>query len=248
MAEAIMRHLGRHTVDCFSAGTNPSEVAQGALLALTKLGVSNEGLVSKSLEQFSQKSFDYVITLCEKASTECRESFSDNHHIVWDFPDPVEKNEANAFLTTANELSERIRMLLLIIEKQHSTPTSHAHILNSPSDLFKVLADPLRLSLVLALTQRAELCVCDFVAITGMSQPKVSRHLAQLREYALLVDRRDKRWVYYRINPAIPDWVRKTLQVTAHHNPSLIPKLQGVESNGCVGGGTCDAVVSLDNE
>ena len=70
------------TVDCFSAGTNPSEVAQGASLALTKIGVRQRGVSVKSLEPiFTKRFLNYVITLCEKSEYECRESFSDNHHI-----------------------------------------------------------------------------------------------------------------------------------------------------------------------
>ena len=55
-----------------------------------------------------------------------------------------------------------------------------------------------------------------------MSQPKVSRHLAQLREYGLLLDRKEERWVYYRLNPAMPDWMRHVIQISATHNPQFI--------------------------
>ena len=231
IAEAIMRQLGGSSIEVFSAGMSPSEVSEDALDALHKLGIETQDLASKPLSCFAEQSFDYVITLCDKASRECKHHFNSTPHIVWDFPDPI---ESKAFTHIANELSERIRMLLLIIEKQNREKSEKSTILNAPSEFFKVLADPLRLSLVLALTEQQELCVCDFVEMTGMSQPKVSRHLAQLRDYALLTDRRDHRWVYYRINPAIPDWMRNVLVTTARHNPELVPSFIKEVKHGCV--------------
>ncbi|MNF06466.1 HTH-type transcriptional repressor AseR [compost metagenome] len=50
------------------------------------------------------------------------------------------------------------------------------------------------------------------------SQPKISRHLAQLRSSGLLLDRRQGQWVYYRLNPDLPGWVREVLQVTFQAN------------------------------
>ena len=38
------------------------------------------------------------------------------------------------------------------------------------------------------------------------SQPKISRHLTQLRSSALLLDRRQGQWIFYRLNPALPGW------------------------------------------
>ena len=56
--------------------------------------------------------------------------------------------------------------------------------------LFKALADPTRLACVLTLQARGELCVCDLYARLEVSQPKMSRHLAQLRKAGLLSQRK----------------------------------------------------------
>nr|WP_232507012.1 metalloregulator ArsR/SmtB family transcription factor [Idiomarina piscisalsi] len=84
------------------------------------------------------------------------------------------------------------------------------------------------------LQHHGELCVCQFVDATGMSQPKVSRHLAQLREYGLLADRKDQRWVYYRINPALQDWMATIIKTTAAYHAALIPQQVKDVDNGCV--------------
>jgi len=57
-----------------------------------------------------------------------------------------------------------------------------------------------------------ELCVCHLTDILEMSQPKISRHLAVLRENKLLLDRRSGLWIHYRLHPGLPIWCYKTLQ------------------------------------
>ena len=56
-----------------------------------------------------------------------------------------------------------------------------------------------------------ELCVCELTHALGISQPHVSRHLALLRESGLVVDRRAGLWVYYRLNPELPEWVSEVI-------------------------------------
>jgi ArsR family transcriptional regulator len=64
--------------------------------------------------------------------------------------------------------------------------------------LFRALADPTRLRL-LNLVADKEICVCYFVEILGMSQPKISRHLAYLRRAGIVAARRQGRWMHYRL-------------------------------------------------
>ena len=45
----------------------------------------------------------------------------------------------------------------------------------------------------------------------SISQPKISRHLAQLRHGGLLTDKREGQWVYYQINRELPRWAREML-------------------------------------
>jgi ArsR family transcriptional regulator len=67
--------------------------------------------------------------------------------------------------------------------------------------LFRALADTTRLRLLNLIADR-EICVCYFVQILGISQPKISRHLAYLRRAGLVQARRQGRWVHYRLmNP-----------------------------------------------
>jgi ArsR family transcriptional regulator len=88
----------------------------------------------------------------------------------------------------------------------------------TPATVFKCLADETRARATLLITREGELCVCELVCALEDSQPKISRHLAQLRTCGLLLDRRQGQWVYYRLNPQLPEWVREMLQTTLAAN------------------------------
>jgi ArsR family transcriptional regulator len=88
----------------------------------------------------------------------------------------------------------------------------------TPTELFKCLADETRVRATLLIADHGELCVCELMCALDDSQPKISRHLAQLRSHGLLLDRRQGQWVYYRLNPDVPEWVREILRVTSKAN------------------------------
>lgn len=77
----------------------------------------------------------------------------------------------------------------------------------TPALLFKCLSDDTRLRCVTLLYKKGKLCVCELTAALDVSQPKISRHLAQLRQCGLLLDSREGQWVFYQINSKLPDWV-----------------------------------------
>ncbi len=95
-----------------------------------------------------------------------------------------------------------------------------------PISFFKALADQTRLTCLLLLQQEGELCVCDLMTALGESQPKVSRHLAQLRRNAILLDRRQGQWVYYQINPSLPIWAANILNETIQSAPPFLSQAQ----------------------
>jgi len=64
--------------------------------------------------------------------------------------------------------------------------------------LYMALADKTRLR-VLNLMRDEEVCVCFFAEVLGDSQPKISRHLAYLRNAGLVTARRDGKWMHYSI-------------------------------------------------
>jgi len=85
-----------------------------------------------------------------------------------------------------------------------SSPHKNAMDLQRATHHFRLLADSTRLRLLLLLDQE-ELSVAELAAITQLAQPRVSTHLAKLKEAGLVTDRRDGVFVYYRIASAITD-------------------------------------------
>ncbi len=88
------------------------------------------------------------------------------------------------------------------------------HMLNETDTFFKMLADSTRLRCLLLMQAEGELCVCELTHALNLSQPKISRHLAHLREAGVLVARRNGTWMNYRINPDLQGWALNILQTT----------------------------------
>ncbi|KHL71028.1 metalloregulator ArsR/SmtB family transcription factor [Pseudomonas sp. RL] len=100
----------------------------------------------------------------------------------------------------------------------------------TPTTVFKCLADETRARISLLVLREGELCVCELTAALEQSQPKVSRHLAQLRSCGILEDRRQGQWVYYRVHPQLPAWVRELLNgVLDANRPWLEADMQRLE-------------------
>ncbi len=67
--------------------------------------------------------------------------------------------------------------------------------------LAHALSDETRIELVQRLG-RGERCVCDLMTDTGAAQSRLSFHLRVLKDAGLVVDRKEGRWSFYRLDPA----------------------------------------------
>ena len=91
-----------------------------------------------------------------------------------------------------------------------------------PQTLFKCMSDDTRLALLLLIEQHGELCVCELTEALQLSQPKVSRHLAQLRECNLLVGEKRGQWVHYFLHPQLDGWAKALIAHTLKHNAEFL--------------------------
>ncbi len=91
-----------------------------------------------------------------------------------------------------------------------------------PVTFFKSLGDDTRLKCILLIHEKEELCVCNLEESLQLSQPKISRHLALLRQCQLLQATRKEQWMYYSLSPELPKWAREIISETAKSNHSLI--------------------------
>lgn len=90
------------------------------------------------------------------------------------------------------------------------------------ADFFKCLSDPTRLDILKLILARKNVCVCEITEQLQLSQPKISRHLALLRNFSILLDERKGQWVYYRLNPNLPEWVNSVLEVLNNQNDEVL--------------------------
>jgi ArsR family transcriptional regulator len=91
--------------------------------------------------------------------------------------------------------------------------------------LFRALADRTRLRLLNLIADK-EICVCYFVEILKISQPKISRHLAYLRRAGIVTARRQGRWMHYRLVTPRDTVASAILKETLAHLRQM-PEMQG---------------------
>jgi len=74
------------------------------------------------------------------------------------------------------------------------------------------LSDPTRLTMVASLWKTAApICICDFTAGLGLSQPTISHHMAKLKAVGLVDSEKRGIWVYYRLGAHLTPITRKLL-------------------------------------
>jgi ArsR family transcriptional regulator len=85
----------------------------------------------------------------------------------------------------------------------------------------KALSDPIRLRIILLLQAEGELCVCDLMAVLGLPQSTVSRHLAYLKRSCWVDTRREGVWMYYTLSQESCTICKELLQTLRCHASSL---------------------------
>jgi arsenate reductase len=71
MAEGMMRYLRGNEFEVFSAGTEPKGIHPLAIEVLTEIGIDISSHRSKHLEEYLNREFDYIVTLCDHAAKNC---------------------------------------------------------------------------------------------------------------------------------------------------------------------------------
>lgn len=112
MAEGLLRSMYGDRYDSFSAGTVKSSVSPYAIRAMTEIGIDISDHRSKSVEEFREKSFDYVVTVCDRAKETCP-FFPGKVHIHQSFEDPAgigetDEERMEAFRRVRDEIKKWI--------------------------------------------------------------------------------------------------------------------------------------------
>lgn len=72
--------------------------------------------------------------------------------------------------------------------------------------VFDAVADATRRRILALLVEQGELCVCELTAALDDGQPKISRHLAVLKDTGIVMARREGTWMFYRLSAVLPAW------------------------------------------
>jgi arsenate reductase len=117
MGEGLFRAEGGTRFEVFSAGTKPSSVRPEAIAAMREIGVDISTQRSKSVDEYSGHSFDYVVTVCDNARDNCPVFPAGTARLHWSFEDPAavegsEEQRLAAFRRIRDQIRERVKAFL----------------------------------------------------------------------------------------------------------------------------------------
>lgn len=109
MAEGLLRHDAGDRFSVESAGTKPSTVRPEAIEVMKELGIDITSHRSKHVDEFADRSFDYVLTVCDNAKESCPVFFGKATRLHRSFNDPAavegsEEKRLGAFRKVRDEL------------------------------------------------------------------------------------------------------------------------------------------------
>jgi arsenate reductase (thioredoxin) len=112
MAEGVLRRDGGEDFEVESAGLRPGGVRPEAIQVMREIGIDISGHRSKSVDEFSGRELDFVITVCDNAKESCPVFPGKTERIHWGFEDPaaVEGDDATrlaAFRRVRDEIREK---------------------------------------------------------------------------------------------------------------------------------------------
>ena len=119
MAEGLLRDMAGDKFEVVSAGVAPSHVRPEAIEVMREIGIDISGHRSKSIDEFSDQKFDYIITVCDNANQQCPMFPGKSERIHWGIDDPAAvtgdlKSRLAAFRSARDELRDRLQSLITI--------------------------------------------------------------------------------------------------------------------------------------
>lgn len=121
MAEGLLRHMADDLFDVHSAGTQPRGVHPLAVEVMAVQGIDISHQQSTSLQSCQDDSFDYVITLCQRARETCPSVAGSFDTIHWAVDDPSPGNRPADFQLALKDLKTRLMYLVIIEEKRRKS-------------------------------------------------------------------------------------------------------------------------------
>ena len=114
MAEGWLRHYAGDRAGVFSAGTKPAGLNPMAVAVMRERHIDISGHRSKHVDDFAEKDFLFVITVCDSAREACPVFPGALYQLHWSFEDPAAKTGTEAeklevFRRVRDEIAEQVR-------------------------------------------------------------------------------------------------------------------------------------------
>jgi arsenate reductase len=114
MAEGLLRHDRGHEFEVESAGSRATHVRPEAIAAMAEIGIDISSHRSKTVDEFKEESFDYVLTVCGNANETCPMFPGQTNRIHRSFSDPAaiegsEEDRLHAFRQVRDEIRVYLR-------------------------------------------------------------------------------------------------------------------------------------------
>lgn len=127
IAEALLERYGGADFEVHSAGTEATRVNPYAIRVLADQGIDWSGARSKLIDEFLGQSFDYVITVCDRARQTCPVFPGSMNTLHWGLDDPSEVEGSDeerlaAFRRTQLEVSARLRPFIEVALRAAGRP------------------------------------------------------------------------------------------------------------------------------
>lgn len=117
MAQGLFRHLSNGTYDAYSAGVSPTTVNPLAIRAMREIGIDISHHTSDSIDQYLNRDFDLVITVCDNAKENCPIFPGAKNTRHWPFEDPAdakgsEEERMRVFRKVRDQIRDQIANFL----------------------------------------------------------------------------------------------------------------------------------------
>lgn len=117
MAQGLFRHLSNGTYDAYSAGVSPTTVNPLAIRAMREIGIDISHYTSDSIDQYLNRDFDLVITVCDNAKENCPIFPGAKNTRHWPFEDPAdakgsEEERMRVFRKVRDQIRDQIANFL----------------------------------------------------------------------------------------------------------------------------------------
>lgn len=131
IAEALLQRYGGADFEVHSAGTEATRVNPYAVRVLAEQGIDWSAARSKVITEFLDQSFDYVITVCDRARETCPVFPGSTNTLHWGLDDPSEvegtdEERLTAFRRTQLEVSTRLRPFIEVALRAAGRPRGSA--------------------------------------------------------------------------------------------------------------------------